>query len=361
MTGRRDRVSRAGLVAILAAVAFAVPVAPSQAADAFVDVGNDKTLSPESVTVRAGERVTWRWVGPDTNHIITAFSGQAEFWDSDPTRTKDNALNHPVGRTFPHTFRASGSFSYLCRVHEEMQGTVNVTAVPVASFTATPSTALTGEAVSFDASASSVAGGTIVRYRWDLDGNGSFETDTGADPRASRAYAGAGTVTVGLRVSDAGGATADATRALTVNAAPAAAPPAATAALALAPPPVAMPLRASIRDAAAPTGRLDRPGTQRVARRKAIVVTGTWSEDATVATAATITVPGARPLKLAGPRRSVRAGAKATITLKLSGRTLAAVSRALARGARLGARVTLTATDGAGNASKSTLTVRLAR
>jgi plastocyanin len=365
MTGGTDRASRAGLVAVLAAVAFAVPVAPALAADQTVQVGNDKTLSPTAVTVVSGERVTWRWAGPagDTDHIIASHPNQAESWDSDPGVSSDNPVDHPVGRTFSHTFGAAGSFSYQCRVHSQMQGTVSVTAAPVASFTATPSTVLTGEAVSFDASASSVAGGTIVRHRWDLDGNGSFETDTGADPRASRAYASAGTITVRLRVSDAGGATADTTRSVTVNEAPAAVPTAAapSAAAALAPPPVATLLKASIRDTAAPTSRLDRPATQRLARRKAIVVTGTWSEDSTVAAAATITVPGARPLKLVGPRRSVRAGAKVTLTLRLSGRTLAAVSRALARGARVGARVTLSATDAAGNGSVATLRVRLAR
>ena len=162
-----------------------------------------------------------------------------------------------------------------------------------------------------------------------------------------------------LRVSDAGGATADTARSLTVNDAPAAAPP--SAAAALAPPPVATPLKPSIRDTAAPTSRLDRSRTQRVGRRKAIVVTGAWSEDSTVSAAATITVPGARPLKLVGPRRSVRAGAKVTLTLRLSGRALAAVSRALARGGRVGARVTLSATDAAGNRSVATLRIRLAR
>ena len=30
--------------------------------------------------------------------------------------------------------------------------------------------------------------GPIVDYAWDLDGNGSFETDTGTDPHASHVY-----------------------------------------------------------------------------------------------------------------------------------------------------------------------------
>jgi plastocyanin len=358
VTCRRDRALRAWLVVALAAVAFAAPAAPAVAVDQNVQVGNGQTLSPTTVTIAPGDQVTWRWVGPETEHIIAATAGQAESWDSDPGKDKDT-VSHAVGDTFSHTFATTGSFSYLCRVHpDKMQGTVNVAAVPVASFTATPSTVLTGEAVSFDASASSVQGGTIVRHQWDLDGDGSLETDTGAAARASRVYASAGTVTVRLRVSDARGASADTTRSLTVRPAPAPAP---LANAALAPPPVAAPLRPSLRDVAPPASRLEAAGTQRALRRRAIVVTGRCSEDCMVAVAATITVPGARALKLVGPRRSIRAGAGVTLTLRLSGRTLAAVRRAMARGARVSARVTLSATDAAGNASVATRRVRLAR
>ena len=51
-----------------------------------------------------------------------------------------------------------------------------------------------GEAVSFDASASSDPDGTIAKYEWDLDGNGSYETDTGTTPTASHTYSSAGNV-----------------------------------------------------------------------------------------------------------------------------------------------------------------------
>jgi hypothetical protein len=50
-----------------------------------------------------------------------------------------------------------------------------------------------------------------------------------------------------------------------------------------------------------------------------------------------------------------------TFTLRLSGRALTALRRAVARGARVSARVTLSATDAAGNASVARLSVRLAR
>src|SRR6185369_14628500 len=55
---------------------------------------------------------------------------------------------------------------------------------PKASFTA-PLTVKTGESVTFDASASKDSDGTIAKYQWDLDGNGTFETSTGTTPTVS--------------------------------------------------------------------------------------------------------------------------------------------------------------------------------
>jgi len=87
---------------------------------------------------------------------------------------------------------------------------------PTASFQG-PATAKVGETVSFDASASKDADGTIAKYEWDLDGNGSYETDTGVTPTASRAYANPGAVNVHLRVTDDKGGTGSAVRTLTVE------------------------------------------------------------------------------------------------------------------------------------------------
>jgi PKD domain len=93
-------------------------------------------------------------------------------------------------------------------------------AAPTASFTASPNPVETDQTVSFDAAASSAPGGSITKYEWDLDGDGSFETDTGTTPSASKAYTAAGTLPVSLRVTDDQGATAVATVNLTVNAPP---------------------------------------------------------------------------------------------------------------------------------------------
>jgi hypothetical protein len=75
---------------------------------------------------------------------------------------------------------------------------------PVASMTITPNPARAGQTVTFDASKSSYSQGTIARYEWDLDGNGSYERTT-TTPTVTAAYATAQTVNVGLRVVDSNG------------------------------------------------------------------------------------------------------------------------------------------------------------
>src|SRR5439155_4558319 len=84
---------------------------------------------------------------------------------------------------------------------------------PAPALTVTPSSPVAGQPALFDASGSTDSDGTIVRYEWDLDGDGSYETDTGTVPAASRTYPNHGPVTVHLRVTDNDGVTA--TKALT--------------------------------------------------------------------------------------------------------------------------------------------------
>ncbi|HEU5252502.1 MAG TPA: PKD domain-containing protein [Solirubrobacterales bacterium] len=88
---------------------------------------------------------------------------------------------------------------------------------PVASFTATPNPAQTAEVVNFDASGSSDPDGTIAKYEWDLDGNGSYETETGTEAVATRSYAIAGSYDVRLRVTDSSGNKSSTLRTVTVT------------------------------------------------------------------------------------------------------------------------------------------------
>ena len=61
------------------------------------------------------------------------------------------------------------------------------------------------QTATFDATRSRPGDAPIARYEWDLDGDGSFETDTGATPTVTHAYGETGRYNVGLRVTDADG------------------------------------------------------------------------------------------------------------------------------------------------------------
>jgi PKD repeat protein len=95
---------------------------------------------------------------------------------------------------------------------------VNLSLVP--SFTATPAAAVTGQSVTFNASASSDSQGTITDYKWDLDGSGNYATDTGSSPTLSHAFTSAGTYVVGLQTTDSEGVSARTTQTITVTVAP---------------------------------------------------------------------------------------------------------------------------------------------
>jgi hypothetical protein len=88
---------------------------------------------------------------------------------------------------------------------------------PSAALTASTTSARTGEPVTFDASRSKDADGSIVRYEWDLDGDGTYERDTGSSPVTEKTYESPDTVTVTVRVSDDEGKATDDTALLRVS------------------------------------------------------------------------------------------------------------------------------------------------
>jgi LPXTG-motif cell wall-anchored protein len=67
-----------------------------------------------------------------------------------------------------------------------------------------------GTEVRLDASRTTGVAGAGVRHSWDLDGDGSFEADTGDDPETTVTPEQPGTVNVKVRVLDGEGRTADA-------------------------------------------------------------------------------------------------------------------------------------------------------
>jgi PKD repeat protein len=149
-------------------------------------------------------------------------------WDLDGNGTYETETGaEPVATK---TYAAAGSYDVRLRVTDSSGNrsstlrTVTVTnRAPTSSFNATPSSVNKGQLVSFDGSGSGDLDGTVVKYEWDLDGNGTFETNTGTTPTATRSYSSAGNVETKLRVTDDKGATAVSTKTVTVTLAPPAA------------------------------------------------------------------------------------------------------------------------------------------
>jgi sugar lactone lactonase YvrE len=91
---------------------------------------------------------------------------------------------------------------------------------PDAALTGPATPVLTGGSVDLDASGSSVPFGAITDYRWDVDGDGAFERDTGTDPTTSVSYQERGERTVRVRVTAPSGKTATAEVRVDVRQAP---------------------------------------------------------------------------------------------------------------------------------------------
>ncbi len=92
-----------------------------------------------------------------------------------------------------------------------------VTAKPHAAISITPSSPMSLVNATLDASGAYDPDGTIVRYEWDLDGDGTYETDAGNIPTIQRLFGTSGPRTVGVLVTDDSGATAVATQSIVVQ------------------------------------------------------------------------------------------------------------------------------------------------
>jgi hypothetical protein len=95
---------------------------------------------------------------------------------------------------------------------------VVVNRAPVAAVSATPTVVGPGSSVTFDASRSTDPEHQQLRYEWDLDGNGSFETPGGTSPTVAKAYSSSTTLTARVRVTDPHGASGVAGTAVSVDA-----------------------------------------------------------------------------------------------------------------------------------------------
>lgn len=74
----------------------------------------DIAFKPATISVKAGDTVTWRFEDKGIPHDVVAKD------DSFESDKRDSGI-------FRHTFDKAGTFSYICTIHPGMDGTVKVT------------------------------------------------------------------------------------------------------------------------------------------------------------------------------------------------------------------------------------------
>jgi len=213
------------LAGLFAAALAVFAVSPASADSQQVQLQDNAFIVP-AVAVKAGESVTWTNPGPQGG---TTDIHNVSFEDGAFTNPPMPALGPNTGT---RTFATEGTYLYFCQNHggpgrQGMSGVVYVNstgtvpgAAPTASFTTSPSVARIDQNVVFNAAATSDPDDLIVRHEWDLDGNGSYETDTGRISRTALSYSTPGPRTIKLRVTDGQGHANETTRPLTVTNAP---------------------------------------------------------------------------------------------------------------------------------------------
>jgi plastocyanin len=120
-------VHRRLIAAIVAVLAIALALAgPALGANRRIAIGHYQWSSP-LINLDLGEHITWYWVGPDTMHSVTGTSANDEGIDSD----KGNDFpHHDLGSSFQVTFNTPGTYTFQCKLHSIVRGTVVVSDNP---------------------------------------------------------------------------------------------------------------------------------------------------------------------------------------------------------------------------------------
>jgi plastocyanin len=121
-------VVRRRLIAAAAAVlAIALALAaPARGANRRIAIGHYQWSNP-LVNLNLGEHVSWYWVGPDTMHSVTGTSANDQGLDSDKGI---DFPHHDLGDSFKLTFNTPGTYTFQCKLHASVRGSVIVSDVP---------------------------------------------------------------------------------------------------------------------------------------------------------------------------------------------------------------------------------------
>jgi DNA-binding beta-propeller fold protein YncE len=161
----------------------------AQAAVASINPANGEqaAVTPNSSAADAFELPQRIAVLPDGNLLVA-----------------DYALNDLEGGLV-HVERSTGAARILRQgtlFNNPLGVAVVVNRAPAATLDLVPRKIAGGQWVTYDAAGSSDPEGLPLRYAWDLNGDGSFETSTGAVPRARTQFKSSTTLTPRVRVMD---------------------------------------------------------------------------------------------------------------------------------------------------------------
>src|SRR4051812_32998154 len=114
------RCLRSALLVLVAAVVWGVLATPARAATAVIDAvdTNASQFQPPNVTINPGDSVRWEFDQASTTHTVTSASSN---WTEDESRA-------PNGAPITKTFDTPGVYSFLCKIHSGMTGSVTVAA-----------------------------------------------------------------------------------------------------------------------------------------------------------------------------------------------------------------------------------------
>jgi len=92
----------------------------------------DFKYSVTSATIVQNDYVLWSWDGPDTDHSVTSGADDPIQFDSDKGKS-GTAIAHPVNDGFSVQFTKPGTYTFHCKVHNFMTGTITVNKLPPSS------------------------------------------------------------------------------------------------------------------------------------------------------------------------------------------------------------------------------------
>jgi plastocyanin len=102
------------MAALVMALLLSTSTHTADAAEYTVNI-RDFSFNPTTLTVQVGDVVRWT-NGGAAAHTASSDTGAFE------------SGNLPPGGVFSHQFMTAGTFSYLCRIHTQMRGTITVQA-----------------------------------------------------------------------------------------------------------------------------------------------------------------------------------------------------------------------------------------